>query len=336
MESGWVGLRAGGEFDLIRAFARAAGAATPPPELAVQPGDDAVGLTVPEGETLLLSTDVTVEDVHFRRAWASWEIVGRRAVAAALSDLAAMAARPLGVLVTLMLPPELDHEVVEGLGRGAGECLGEVGASLLGGDLSRTPAGVAVDVVAAGAASRPVGRDGAAPGDELWVTGELGGPASAVRDWIRGLEPDPRSRRAFARPVPRISEARWLADRLDLRAMIDLSDGLGADAAQLAAASGVGIDIELERLPLAPALEEEGNQELARRQALAGGEDYELLLAAPAAAVEGGLRRDFFREFGIPLGRVGTVTDAEGVLRVDGRPLEPGGGGYDHFPGSRT
>lgn len=351
MSSRWRRLRSGGEFDLIRAFARAAGEAVPGEErpgpggvgdgsgrsgreswsLTVPAGDDAVGISLPGGESLLLSTDATVEDVHFRRAWASWETVGRRAVAAALSDLAAMAARPIGALVTLMLPPELAREVAEALGAGVGEALQDVDGRLLGGDLVRTTAGVALDVVAVGSAARPVGRDGARPEDELWVTGELGGPASAVRDWTRGYEPDPRSRRAFARPTPRLREARWLAERVELRAMIDLSDGMGADAAQLAAASGCGVELDVEALPLAPALAELRNPELAYRYALTGGEDYELLLAVPPDALEPGLRQEFGRAFGIPLTRVGRAVGGEGVF-VQGDGVDPEGLGYDHFP----
>lgn len=326
-------LRSGGEFDLIRRFARAAGSDGDGSAHAVPPGDDAVGIEVPPDEILLLTSDATVEDVHFRRAWSTWETVGRRAVVVALSDLAAMAARPLGVLVTLLLPPELDRAVLEGLGAGAGDALRGAGTELLGGDVARTPGGVALDVTAAGSARRPVRRDGLRPEDELWVTGEVGGAASAVRDWRRGLEPDPRSRRAFARPEARLSEARWLAERAELHALIDVSDGLGADAAHLAAASGCGVELEGEALPLAPALEEMEDRDRAVREALAGGEDYELLLAVAPGGLDGALRRDFLRAFGIPLSRVGRAVTGDGVA-LDGRAVEPGAAGYDHFPAS--
>lgn len=330
MDRSWIDLRAGGEFDLIRVFARAAGADGSAPDLPIPPGDDAVGLEVPDGETLLLSSDATVEDVHFRRAWSGWESVGRRAVVAALSDLAAMAARPLGVLVTLMLPPELDRSVVDGLGSGAGAALREADGRLLGGDVVRTPGGVALDVTAVGTARRPVRRDGLRPDDELWVTGELGGAAAAVRDWSRGLEPDPRSRRAFAHPAARLGEARWLAERADLHALIDVSDGLAADAAQLAAASACRVDLEGSAVPLAPALEEMTDRERAVREAVSGGEDYELLLGVAADALDGELRRDFLRAFGISLTRVGRTAPGSGVT-LDGRPLASGETGYDHF-----
>lgn len=330
MEPNWLDLRSGGEFDLIRVFARAAGEDGSGPVPAVPPGDDAVGLEVPAGETLLVSSDASVEAVHFKREWSGWETVGWRAVVAALSDLAAMAAQPGGVLVTLMLPPELDRGVVEGLGAGAGAALREAEARLLGGDVVRTPGGVALDVTAVGWARSPVRRDGLSPGDELWVTGELGGAAAAVRDWSRGLEPDPRSRRAYARPSLRLAEARWLAERADLRALIDVSDGLAADGAQLAAASGCRVELDASAVPLAPALEEMEDRERAIQEALSGGEDYELLLAVETDALGGDLRRDFLRAFGISLTRVGRAVSGSGVA-VDGRILASGAAGHDHF-----
>lgn len=331
MSQGWIRLSDQGEFLRIREFAEAAGTG-PVPELALSPGDDAVALRCPEGEKLILSTDATAEGVHFRRAWTDWETVGRRAVAAALSDLAAVAARPLGALVTLLLPPELDRDVLVALGRGVGESLRAADAGLLGGDLSRSESGVSVDVVAVGAAAEPVSRAGARPGDELWVTGRLGGAATAVVDWQRGLEPDARARRAFQEPRPRWKEARWLAERVELHGLIDLSDGLAGDAGQLAAASGTRLELHADRLPLAAVLEEYRNRDLALRLALMGGEDYELLLATPSDL--GGHRGPFRDAFALELTRVGRVAKGEGVwIRgEDGevRPLERGG--FDHFP----
>lgn len=330
MSGGWVRLSDQGEFQRIREFAEAAGTGLPP-EVVLPPGDDAVALRCPEGEALVLGTDATAEGIHFRRAWTNWETVGRRAVSAALSDLAAVAARPLGALVTVLLPPELDRDVLLALGRGVGEALHAADGTLLGGDLSRSESGVTLDVVAVGSAAEPVSRTGARAGDRLWVTGSLGGAATAVADWQRGLEPDPRARRAFEHPRPRWREARWLAERAELHAVIDLSDGLAGDAGQLAAASGVRLELRADALPLAPVLEEYRNRELASRLALSGGEDYELLLATPADLT--GLRERFRRRFDLELTRVGRVVRGEGVwIREEGsevRPLEQGG--FDHF-----
>lgn len=323
-----IPLGPGAEFRLVRAFVEAA--AAPSPGLA-GPGDDAAALEVPAGEKLVATTDASAEGIHFRREWMRWDAVGHRATAAALSDLAAMAARPLGVLVTLLLPPELEEDVVSALGLGVGACLREEEAPLLGGDVSRSPGPVIVDVTALGSAARPVTRAGARPGQGLWVTGELGGAAAALWDLSRSLEPDPRARRRLERPRPRIREARWLAGRAELGAMIDLSDGLAGDARHVAAASGVELEIDLDALPLAPGLRGYAEREAALRLALAGGEDFELLIAAPPGALEG-MAAELEEAFGTALTRVGRVVEGEGVSWTSGgRPARLELSGHDHF-----
>lgn len=324
----------GAEFDLVRRLVEAAGtgATGEGGEVEEGPGDDAAVLDPPPGERLVLSTDLAVEEVHFRRAWLDWATVGWRAAAAGLSDIAAMAARPMGLLLSAALPPELDHALLDDVGRGVGECLRAHGGVLMGGDLSRSPGPVVLDVVAVGSAARPVGRDGARPGDEVWVTGQLGAAAAAAADWQKGLEPDPRARRAFERPRPRTSEARWLAEEVRLTALMDLSDGLAGDAAHMAAASGVRLLLDLPRVPLADVLEEYVDRTAALRKGLGGGEDYELLLAAEPGSVGDAAGR-FERAFGVALTRIGAVAEGRGVAwrDADGREVELGTGGWDHF-----
>jgi thiamine-monophosphate kinase len=328
---GWIRLGEGAEFDRIRAFADAVGAADGF-EGVVPPGDDAVAFRVPAGSSIVVGTDVAVEDVHFRRAWLRWEAVGFRATAAALSDIAAMGAEATGVLITLVLPPELDTPVYESIGAGVGECLRLTGAALLGGDIAQSPGPVVIDVVAIGCAERPVSRRGARPGEELWVTGSLGAAATAVADWRASLEPDPRARRAFERPSPRLREARWLIDNLEVTAMIDLSDGLAGDAGHIAAASRVALEVDTSTVPLADLLAAYSNRDLALRRALSGGEDYELLLTA-TAGTEPGRVEEFERRFGLALTRIGRVSEGRGTrwLSADGELLELDLHGYDHF-----
>jgi thiamine-monophosphate kinase len=326
-----IGLGPGTEFRRIESLLVAAGG-TGGSEVLVGPGDDAAVIAVREGERLVLSCDLSIEEVHFRREWLSWESIGWRAAASALSDLAAMGARPVGALLALALAPELDATVSDAIARGVGACLLRFDAPLLGGDLSRSPGPAFLDVVVAGATVEPLTRSGARAGDEIWVTGELGGAAAAASALAAGLEPDPDARRAFEHPAPRLPEIAWLVERARIRAVIDLSDGLSGDAAHMAQASGVRLGIDLDAIPLHPSLDAWRDRGAALRLAAAGGEDYELLLAAERGTMAG-LSEAFGAEFGIPLTRIGHVTEGEGVGWSDagGRPVSAPAGGWDHF-----
>ena len=317
-----VRLGPGAEFDLIRRFM---GSDTGlPPEVWVGPGDDAAVL---QGGWVV-STDISVEDVHFRRAWLSDEEIGYRAAAAALSDLAAMASTPVGVLVSMAAPRSgVDVAAVQA---GIRTAAGAVGAAVIGGDLSASPGPLVIDIVVLGCTAWPVLRDGAEPDDEVWVTGKLGGSAAAARIWESGGEPDAALREAFAHPRPRAEEARWLVDREWVDALIDLSDGLAGDAGHLAAASGVKITLDATGIPVAEAAVAALGPEGALEAALHGGEDFELCFVTDPGKVD---PEAFERRFGLPLTRVGTVAEGEGVwLRgADGvvHPVERGG--FDHW-----
>ena len=286
-------------------------------------GDDAAVL---DAGRLVMSTDLTVEDVHCRRSWVTFAETGARAVTAAASDLAAMAATPVAVLISLAVTPSEAQAVLSDLGDGIKEALMELGAPLVGGDLSASPGPVVIDVTVVGAAEDPVTRSGAHPGDELWVTGVLGGSAGAVRAWREGAEPSPNLRASFVRPKARIKEACWLADQIHVPAMIDLSDGLAGDARHLAAASGVHIVLDPRLVPVHPDLDGED----ARSLAMSGGEDYELCFVSPPDAT--GPRADEFQErFGIALTRVGHVEEGTGVEILDAGDGQDSAGGFDHF-----
>lgn len=309
-------MRMGGgpEFDLIRELLREGGASPLPEGVLVGPGDDCAVIV---GDGIVLSSDLSIEGVHFRRAWLSIEEIGYRAVAAALSDLAAVAARPIGILVSMALPADEASALVPGLRSGIAEACRLVDAIVLGGDLSRAPGGIVLDVTVVGEASRPILRSGALEGDALWVTGYLGGSGAAVRAWEAGEVPASAARLSFVRPVPRTREALWLRERGALNALIDLSDGLAADAGHIAAASDVGIRLEREAIPIHSAAAALGTSASEPRSgpalemALGGGEDYELCFSAPAGRIES-LQDEFRARFGIPLTRVGTVREGQG------------------------
>ena len=319
----------GVEFDMIRRFLGSDNSSELPETVRVGPGDDCA---VIGGGNLAISSDLSIEDVHFRRDWLDPEEIGYRATAGALSDLAAVAARPIGVLAALALHGRDVDVMAQAIMDGVRSAAVDAGAALIGGDTSRSPGPVVLDIVVVGAAPDPVLRDGARVGDGVWVTGELGAAAAAVRAWESGAAPRPDARAAFARPQPRLREAQWLAERRVMHALIDLSDGLTGDAGHIAAASGVHIAIDGSALPVHAAARAAGGDQ-AHLLALGGGEDYELCFTADDAVVLA-VADAFSTRFGVRLTRVGVVGEGSGVS-IDGRD-EAAAGGYDHFAGGGT
>lgn len=311
----------GAEFDVIRRILKDAASSAPP--VAVGPGDDCALIESTGDRCLAVSVDLTVEGVHFQRSWGSEDQVGGRAVRVALSDLAAMAAEPLAVLVAVSVPDAQAARVAEAVGLGCRRAAEEFGVPLVGGDLTRGAAEVGVYVAALGWVAQPLLRSGARPGDELWVTGELGAAGAAVRAWTSASAPDEAWCDRFWRPQPRLAAARWLRDNGAVAA-IDLSDGLLADAGHIAAASGVALEIDFRALPVGPGVEAE--------LALSGGEDYELLVTFPRGILGKDSVSAFRETFGIPLTRVGRAAVGTGVrVCCDGEELQLASGGFDHF-----
>ena len=301
-------LAAGAEFDAIRAMLGVWGAQ------ATGIGDDAAVLTLPEGEVLVASTDASVEHVHFRREWLTPREIGARAAAAALSDLAAMAATPAGLLLALGVSTAWRNQL-DALAHGVGEVAAAVHCPIVGGNVTRAGE-LSLTITVLGTSRRPLERSGARAGDALYVTGSLGGAGAALDALLRGATPRDVDRARFAAPQPRIAEGRWCAEH-GARAAIDVSDGLVADAGHLAAASGVCVVLELNALPCIEGITPEG--------AASSGEEYELLVAFPSDAH---VDTDEFRaRFGIALTRVGHVTQGHGVR------LERGGDRVDLPPG---
>ncbi len=300
--------KAKGEFDRLREIVARLG------PRAGELGDDCALLPL-GGTTLALSIDCSLEGVHFRTDWLTFEEIGWRSAAAALSDLAAEGAAPLGVLVSLGMPGsgEPGAEIMNGVAAAAQS----VGAKVLGGDLTRSEQYL-VDVCVLGTAERPVRRAGARAGDGVWVTGRLGGAGLALAGYRSGTRPGGGSAlgRRYSHPEPRVAAGRWLAEH-GATAMIDISDGLAADAGHLAAASGVGLAITLERLPCW-----DGVAPLA---AAASGEEFELLVTLPASF---NAKPDF------ELTRIGECVPGGGVRLLEGNTPVALPAGYDHFAAS--
>ena len=275
-------------------------------------------LDVPPGERLVVSTDASVEYIHFRRDWLTPKEIGWRATTAALSDLAAMGATPLGVLTALAVP-ETWRDALSDIGEGIADAVAAVGTKIVGGDMSASN-DLTIAVTVLGSVKAPLERRGARAGDSLWVTGTLGGPAAALRSWLAGDAPSTASRERFVHPRARIEEGKWLATN-GATAAIDISDGLIADARHIAAASGVAITIALNTIPLFAGS--------TTADAAAGGEEYELLVAAPPSLDA----RAFTARFSLPLTRVGEIAAAPptGVTVTMGGASVEFSGGYDHF-----
>lgn len=311
-ESGSVRLGGGAEFDLIRSMVHDWGAR------ARDIGDDAAIVRVPRGDAMIASVDAAVEGRHFLDGWLTAREIGYRAVTAALSDLAAMAARPLGILLALGVSDRWRAEIHD-IAIGVGDAVGAAGTLVLGGNVVAA-AELSLTTTVLGSAFAPLRRSGARPGDHIYVTGQLGGPAAAIAAWKRGAAPEAGCRDRFARPVARLHEARWLADR-GATAGIDISDGFAADLEHLIVASGVGADVELAALPLAAGVDDP-------IAAVASGEEFELLVTSSSPLDVAA----FERRFGLPLTEVGRATSASGelVLTLRGeRVAKPAG--YDHL-----
>jgi thiamine-monophosphate kinase len=283
-------------------------------------GDDCAVLAPPPGERLLATVDMLVEGVHFRRGDIDPASLGRRALAVSLSDVAAWGGTPRWARCSRGLPPETPADFLDAFYAGLGGLAAEHGVAVAGGNLARLPERLAIDVVVLGTAVRPVGRHGARPGDRLYVTGPLGRAAAGLRWLLAGRDPAafPHLVAAQRTPEPRLREGRALAAVAS--AMLDISDGLAQDLGHLCAASGVGAELDAAAIPVdadtRAAAAELGLDPLSL--ALHGGEDYELLFAAPPDAAV---------PCGIAIGRV----VAGAGLRLDGRPLAPRG--WDHFRG---
>ena len=318
-----MNLGPGKEFDRVRGIlARIAEITGEVPDL----GDDCA--LIPLGSTTLaISIDNSLENVHFRTDWLDFKEIGFRAAGSAMSDLAAEGATPLGVLVSLGVPPDGKNgtDAAADIMAGVATVAHNLEARVLGGDLTRSERYI-VDVCVIGEVERPVRRSGAREGDGLWVTGYLGGAALALAQFRAGKPMPTALRNRYACPEPRIQAGRWLAGH-GASAMIDISDGLAADAQHLAAASEVGIEINLEQIPRW--------EDVDAMAAVASGEEFELLCTMPPTFGDASVSA-FRAETGLQLSRIGACLRGAGGRRGGVRlldhndpvPLPPG---YDHF-----
>ena len=293
-------------------------------------GDDCAVLRLRPGQDSLVTTDFSLEGIHFRREWHSPESVGHRCLVRGLSDIAAMGGEPVAVFLSAALPRDVPQSWVVRFARGLIRLAEKFGVTLAGGDTSESPKGILADIIVIGAApkGKSVLRSGAKPGDRIYVSGKLGGSAAAVLRMQSNAKKrlNPRDYRRHFYPEPRIELGRILREKGLASAMIDTSDGLSTDLAHLCEESGVGAEIEAALIPRAsvgrPA------REVDLDLALHGGEDYELLFTSPPG------KRVPPQIAGVALTHIGDITRSSKIFLRDANgahELKPQG--WEHFRG---
>jgi thiamine-monophosphate kinase len=319
--------------------------------VAVGIGDDCAVLEPRPGRRLVATTDLLLEDVHFRRRWAEPADIGWKAMAVNLSDIASMGARPRWALVALAVPTSSTPDEVEAFFEGALSLARQHAVDVVGGDTSAAPAGWLVNITLLGdLETEPRLRSGARPGDVVAVTGALGRSAAGLallEENARADEPGSSLEAgtrfdltdAHLRPQPRVLEGQWLGRTPGVTAMMDLSDGLAADLRRLTDESGAGASVRLDQLPI-DSRTRQAAEALNRDPldwATGGGEDYELLLTCEAAAFER-LRDGLAEAGGVKLTAIGEITPvARGLRFLDarGNPARVSLG-YQHFSAGRA
>jgi thiamine-monophosphate kinase len=300
-------------------------------------GDDAAVLR-PRGsrEYWVITTDMLLEDVDFRRTWLTPAQLGHKALAVNLSDLAAMGAQPRYFTAALALPPGIRPSWIQACYQGMMRLARKHEALLIGGDLSRSPAGIQITITAIGtSAQKPILRSGGRPGDILFVTGVLGRAAAGLallqRGRTRGNNPaERRALNSHLTPQPRCKAGMWLAGCGLVRGMMDLSDGISMDLARMCEACGTGAEIFGSRLPVFAAAR--GWQCDPVELALDGGEDFELLFAVSARKAD--YLEAVYPSRLPPIHRIGRLRRERGVfwrVEVGSAPRRLASGGFDHF-----
>ncbi len=342
-------LSALGEFGLIDKIRKST--TRPGPSVLIGIGDDAAVLKIPASASLLATTDMLIEGVHFDLAYTDFYSLGWKSAAANISDIAAMGGIPRFCLTSLGIPPTASVEQISEFYRGLNGLLAAHRTALVGGDTCSSPRGMTACVTLLGEIERKnvISRGGAKPGDRIFVTGTLGDSAAGMellKSGARSQEPGARSRESKSairnpksavaqliqkhlRPEPRVEWGRKLALSRCAHAMIDVSDGLSSDLGHICQQSGTGAVIEAGEIPLSLPLRKNAAylSKPPLQYALSGGEDYELLFAVPPAKIKKLL------SLGLPAAEIGEITAARKMLIKDGRGktslLVPMG--YNHF-----
>ncbi len=319
-----------GEFQLIQQFFQREQAEQPAEGVLLGIGDDCALLQIPEGKQLAVSVDTLVADVHFP-AEADAELIAERALRTNLSDLAAMGADALWFTLALTLP-EANEDWLRRFSRGLFACAREYKIALIGGDTTSGPLSITIQVMGAVAPGAVLRRDGANIGDFVLVTHSLGDGAAALALIQHRIVCDETSanylRERFYRPTPRLQESALVRELAT--AALDVSDGLVADLQHICDASDVGAVIDVENLPLSPALQALNNQPQALEWALSGGDDYELCFTvAPEKMADIAM---LIAQGKLNATVIGEIIPGNKVMcEFEGQPFDLANTGYQHF-----
>ena len=284
-------------------------------------GDDCAVLPLNTTESMVVTTDLLVEDIHFLRDRITPEQLGRKSLAVNLSDVAAMGAAPVASFLSLSLPPGVTGVWIDAFLAGYHALSTQFGVPLLGGDTTSARDRLTVSVTAIGRAENThlKRRGDAKPGDRIFVTGYLGDSAQGLQDMLSGR--DTPFIALHNKPEPFVNEGIWLGGRNEVHAMMDISDGIASDLLHILQMSGVGAEVSLDMIPTNTPIE----------LAVAGGEDYKLLLTADVGAAAR-LAEDYKAKFGEPLYEIGRIVAGEESRWLDrGNPVLLECEGFAHF-----
>jgi len=315
------------EFALIRWIQQQVGSGS---HLSLGIGDDCSVQPQQEGQDLLTSTDLLIEGIHFKREWTSMFDLGRKSAAVNISDIAAMGGTPQSLFLGIGRPKEISDAEIEAFISGFLAEVKTYDAVLSGGDTCASPGPLMISVTVQGTVTtgEAICRQGASYGDAVYVSGSLGDSALALDLLQRGQKPDRYLAERFHTPSPRVTLGQKLSERQLATAMLDISDGLLADLGHLLAASAVGAELELSKIPLSKSFQKALSVDPALIDlALAGGEDYELVFTSPLKDLAEQIDSNY------AVTRIGVISQEPGlrIRQINGDLYQCQRGGFDHF-----
>lgn len=327
-----------GEFGFIDRFSGKFSALNKKEEYGI--GDDCAIMSLDDQYNQIITTDLLIEDIHFQRSSITPFDLGYKALAVNLSDIAAMGGTPTASFLSIALPAETEVEYMDQVMEGYRSLSEKYQVPLLGGDTTKSPDKIVINVCVAGKVKKGLEklRSAADNNDYICVTGPLGDSAGGLKMLLDRISPDETTRNLISwhnRPEPAINEGKWLGNQNGVNAMMDISDGIASDLKHILNMSGKGAIVHLEDIPVSPALQSilNHNEEDVLKLALTGGEDYRLLFTVRNEDFEK-VEKEYNQQFVTPLTCVGKITTKNaGAIRwiKENKPFTLDKGGFNHF-----